>query len=454
MLNHSMKGAIKYGLALIITMMLSMWLGWSKTSWSMLTVTVLAVLDTYGYSAKKGHDRLLGTVIGTAVAFLMIGLFVQQRALFIASMTAFMWVCVYFQSHRRWAYTSNLAITVCVIIGSSISADSVSVISTAIIRMEETVLGVVVFSVVYRLVWPSLTDEAYFSKLQSELNDLQSLSALLKKGEHDSDEIAKLLSRVKKSADSLKELLSLPVEPNEYLFQHRKKLHSLTALIDDAIKIADQEASRHGSMVNSFYLGVLDELLEELARFVESRGETDITKSKDAKLAALPAMLLPKEKRLYFANLAACVMLTTFVLWIIMPVPMGVLFPTFAGIFAANVMAIPGKAVKYIMLIYVGIAAVLILQFVFIMPAMTEAWQILALYFVNAVFLFGMCDFLKVGALKALAGNVLVNVPSSAVEPVPSYNILSPLNLLVVLCLSLLIIEFYAKVFSIKAAQS
>lgn len=451
MLNPSMKAAIKYGLALILAMFCSMSLGWSKTSWSMLTVTVLATLEIYGYWAQKSRNRLYGTVIGTAVAFLIIGLFAQDRVMFIASLTAFLWVCVYYQSHRSLGYMFNIAITVCLIISSSVSADSASVINTAILRMQDTVLGVVVFSLVYRLVWPTSTDEAYIKRAQTGLADLQTLSTLLKADKPDFEEISKLNASVKKTSNGLKELLSLPVEDSDFLSRHRERLVELSTVVDNASKIVDQASSGEMTNVSELDLQVLDELTEKVRGFLESKGDVPLHHINKRSLSALPKMSLPKEKRIFFANIAACVTVTAFALWIYMPVPNGVLFPTLASVLAANILAIPGKAVKYIMLFYTIIAAFLLLQYIFIMPALTEVWQILALYFCNAVLLWRLCDILKMSPLKALAGNILVNIPASAVELVPSFNIQGPLNMIVMLFMSLLLIEFYSKVFSIKA---
>lgn len=451
MLNPSMKAAIKYGIALVIAMFCSMWLGWSKTSWSMLTVTVLATLEVYGYWAQKSRNRLYGTVIGTAVAFLIVGLFAQDRVMFIASLTAFLWVCVYYQSHRTLGYMFNIAITVCLIISSSVSADSASVINTAILRMQDTILGVAVFSLVYRLVWPTTTDEAYVKRARAGLTDLQMLSTLLKADIPDFEEVTKLTARVRNTSIGLKELLSLPVEDSDFLSRHRERLVELSTVVDNASKIVEQVSSGETTNISEFDLQVLDELTEKVRDFLENDGGASMHHVNKRSLSALPLMSLPKEKRVFFANIAACVTVTAFGLWIYMPVPNGVLFPTLAGVLAANILTIPGKAVKYIMLFYTIVASFLLLQYTFIMPAMTEAWQILALYFCNAVLLWRLCDILKVSPLKALAGNILVNIPASVVEAVPSYNIESPLNMIVMLFMSLLLIEFYSKVFAIKA---
>ncbi|QIA64875.1 hypothetical protein GT360_15020 [Vibrio astriarenae] len=451
MLNPSMKAAIKYGLALILAMFCSMWLGWSKTSWSMLTVTVLATLEIYGYWAQKSRNRLYGTVLGTAVAFLLIGLFAQERVMFIASITAFLWICVYYQSHRTLGYMFNIAITVCLIVSSSISAESASVINTAILRMQQTMLGIVVFSFVYKFVWPTSTDEAYIDEAQAGMKELQELSIELKKEALDVERVSDLAGKLKKHADNVKTLLSLPVEYSDFLSHHRERVVALVAAIDNASKIASQLCSDKNQKISRLDMEVFDELVEEVRSFVESRGSVQLHHINKGSLSSLSRMSLPREKRLYFANIAACVTVSAFMLWIYMPVPNGVLFPTLAGVLAANVLTIPGKAVKYIMLFYAITASFLLLQYVFVMPELTEAWQILLLYFCNAVLLWRLCDYLKLSPLKALAGNILVNIPASAVGLVPSYDVQGPLNMILLLFMSLLLIEFYAKVFSIKA---
>lgn len=227
------------------------------------------------------------------------------------------------------------------------------------------------------------------------MKGLQELSIEFKKEQFDSEKVGHLAEKLKKHADSVKTLLSLPVEYSDFLSHHRERVVALVAAIDNASKIANQLCSAENQKVSHLDVEVFDELVEEVKSFVESRGSVRLHHINKGSLSSLSRMSLPREKRLYFANIAACVTVSAFMLWIYMPVPNGVLFPTLAGVLAANVLTIPGKAVKYIMLFYAITASFLLLQYVFVMPELTEAWQILLLYFCNAVLLWRLCDYLK-----------------------------------------------------------
>jgi uncharacterized membrane protein YccC len=78
MLSHSNKEASKTGLALSLTLLTVHWFGWKKTSRAMLTAFVLSLTDVYGYSVLKSQNRVVGTIIGSLVAFVILSLLSQE----------------------------------------------------------------------------------------------------------------------------------------------------------------------------------------------------------------------------------------------------------------------------------------------------------------------------------------------------------------------------------------
>ncbi|MCL1143815.1 FUSC family protein [Shewanella gaetbuli] len=454
MLNSSMKEAIKFGLALILTMLISMWLGWAKTSWSMLTVMVLATTDTYGYSALKGRNRLYGTAIGSAVAFILIALFSQDRVLFIASLGMFLWFCVYMSSHKKRGYMYNIAITVCLIISSALATDSATVFNTAILRMQDTFLGIICFSLVYRLVWPKKTESAYMSTASGMQSTLVKVKGIVEKCQPMSaDDIASInddINSLKQDVNKLNELLTLPYGDSVLFRSYRNNVELQAKLLNEAVSVSEQAVINLDNQNKHKLISKLNELLSDIENVSFTSHTTESKGFFTGHVYDAESYSIPKDKRINFANIALSVLVTAFAMWIYMPIPGGALFPTLAAVLAANVMTIPGKAVKHIMLVYVVIALILLLQFVFIMPKLTEAWQLFLLYFTNAVVIWRGCDVLNLSPLKALAGNILVNIPGGATELTPSYNILGPLTMIVLLMLALMIIEFYSRLFTAR----
>ncbi len=147
------REAVKTGLALSIACGLALAMGWSNPYWAGLAVAVVS-MPTVGESINKGVHRLLGTLLGGIVGIVCVSLFPQDRWAFIGLLSLVMGFCAYRITVSRYVYFWFITCYVAILIGANVSGGSQHVFYTAMVRMEETALGIVVYAIVSIFLWP------------------------------------------------------------------------------------------------------------------------------------------------------------------------------------------------------------------------------------------------------------------------------------------------------------
>jgi uncharacterized membrane protein YccC len=118
-------------------------------------------LSTVGESINKGLLRLSGTLLGSLAAITLIALFPQDRWLFLICMSVYIGFCTFMMSGTsRWYfwYLAGLSAPLLALAGG---ANAPNDFQTVILRTEETTLGILSYSLVWLLIWPSSTGEVF-----------------------------------------------------------------------------------------------------------------------------------------------------------------------------------------------------------------------------------------------------------------------------------------------------
>ena len=153
-LSTRSKEAIKTALAMVITYGIALAMDWDKPFWAGFSV-IFCSLATAGESIDRGIQRVVGTLIAGVVTLALLALFPQDRWLFLLSMSAFIALCTYrLSSGSRFFFiwfAAGFTVPILAILGGGLAP---STFDTVILRAEQTVLGVVVYSLVAILLWP------------------------------------------------------------------------------------------------------------------------------------------------------------------------------------------------------------------------------------------------------------------------------------------------------------
>ena len=157
-LNIRTKDAIKTALAMTIAYGIALSMDWPNPHWAGFAVAFIS-LSTVGQSLNKGLMRMAGTLLAAAFSLTLIALFPQERWWFLLILSSFVGLCTYLMGGSRRQYFWNVAGFVSLIVCMSSVPATENAFDVAVIRIMETGLGILVYTLVTVLVWPTGTRE-------------------------------------------------------------------------------------------------------------------------------------------------------------------------------------------------------------------------------------------------------------------------------------------------------
>ena len=451
------KEAIKVGIAVATTILVAFWIGWDKSYWSAITVFIVAANETYSHSIRKGRNRLLGTLLGVCVATFLLFQFPQDKFLFTLFYTSFLAFSVFMSVHKRYGYAFRTAFLVCTVIATVGGFNPETTFALSILRIQETVLGVVVYSAVFRFIWPKKTEDIFFEEVAlSAQHSRKKLHLITHEQSWEATpeflkdlevETTGQITRLNK----LNEILALPLTDSTRL-AHEKSYWRLVikALLQFemlmTLKLAgkeiDQSVILNGAKILSESLYSAKGSHDELMQWCD-QSEVNYPTNK----APISAFEVPLKQRLIFTSKAVSIFLTSFAMWIYLPVPGSYMMPMVAAIFAVVLSPLPNKAIKHTAVGSAIWGFLFIAQYALIMPLLTQAWQLAILYFINGVVIWKVSEAPEMQAQKALAGNLSVVLCMGALQLTPSYEITTPMMMLILMFITLGIIHFYNRLY-------
>lgn len=182
-LSTNAKESIKTALAITIAFGIALSMNWDNPYWAGFAVAFVS-LSTVGQSFNKAAMRMFGTLVGVVVALLLIALFPQERWLFMASLSVYVGICTYLMTGPKRQYFRNVSGFVCVLVCMDGGADPVNAFETAVLRAEETGLGILLYSLVVILLWPVSSSKDFSqSSANSHRQYCQASFAMLRGGD-------------------------------------------------------------------------------------------------------------------------------------------------------------------------------------------------------------------------------------------------------------------------------
>lgn len=163
MLSMRFKEAFKTALAMVIAFGVAMALDWEEPVWAGVAVAVIS-LPTIGQSLNKAAMRMLGTLVAVLVALALLVAFPQDRWGFITAIALYFGLCTYLAGGNRYQYFWQVCGFVCLIVAFAAIQAPGDGFRIAVLRAQETGLGILVYSLVAMILWPvssrSLFDDA------------------------------------------------------------------------------------------------------------------------------------------------------------------------------------------------------------------------------------------------------------------------------------------------------
>jgi len=163
MLTTRFKESFKTALAMTIAYGIALSMDWDRPYWAGFAVAMIS-LATVGQSLNKGAMRMLGTLMAVAVALAIIALAPQSRWFFMLLLSAWVGFCTYMMAGTKrqyfWQVGGFVSVIICM---DSAPPDAINAFDTAILRAEQTGLGILVYSLVAVLLWPSNSGKDFFA---------------------------------------------------------------------------------------------------------------------------------------------------------------------------------------------------------------------------------------------------------------------------------------------------
>jgi uncharacterized membrane protein YccC len=235
MLSRKAKESIKTALAMTIAYGIALSMDWDKPYWAGFAVAFIS-LATVGLSLNKAALRVVGTIVATAIALLLIALFAQDRWPFMLALSIWVFLCTYMMGSVKYSYFWYVSGFVCVVICMGAGPDPVHAFEIAVLRSQETGLGILVYSLVALLLWPvsSRADfEDSVGKLAATQHQLYLSYFALMSGKGNPEEAQSLSAQYIHDKSRFNELLTAAESDSQEVREMRPTWRRYRALVGD-----------------------------------------------------------------------------------------------------------------------------------------------------------------------------------------------------------------------------
>jgi len=140
----------------LIALLIAFTFNLDQPQWALLTVFIVAQPQS-GLVLAKSFYRIIGTFIGASVALLFVGLFAQERVLFLGALSLWVGLCTFGSQYVRnfAAYSFVLSGYTTAIVGIPGALDAGHAFYVATARVTEISLGIIVTATVSHIILPN-----------------------------------------------------------------------------------------------------------------------------------------------------------------------------------------------------------------------------------------------------------------------------------------------------------
>lgn len=169
-----------YIIKVLIACLLAMWLSLrfelDQPRTAMLTVAIVMQSRT-GMVFAKSYYRLLGSIVGIIVSFVLVAMFAQERVLFLLSMAIWIGFCtagsMVFRHHQSYAFVLA-GYTIC-IVGLPATIYPELTFSIGVTRISEIMIGLISASLISDLIFPQRMGEVLTAAVRRRFKDFSDL---------------------------------------------------------------------------------------------------------------------------------------------------------------------------------------------------------------------------------------------------------------------------------------
>ncbi|MFA0085737.1 FUSC family protein [Vibrio sp. 10N.261.51.F12] len=173
-MNNNTKFATKVAVSLTLAYLIPFGLGWPQASTAATTVMLIASVGGQRESLEKGTLRVLGTVVGAVIGLLLVGLFAQERLLYMLSVSVIVSFIFYFRNAYQKDPTLFMLTGVMTLMTSN-GGDATGAFIYGVDRAYMTIFGVVVYTLVGTYLFPNKIEQNLREMTQTTLQTQRDL---------------------------------------------------------------------------------------------------------------------------------------------------------------------------------------------------------------------------------------------------------------------------------------
>ncbi|WP_445357257.1 FUSC family protein [Microbulbifer sp. ANSA002] len=157
-LSRNAKESIKIALALVIVYAIAMGINWEKPFWGAFAVIVCSQANL-GQSLNRAILWMLGTLFALLGGWIIVASFPQDRWLFMIALSVWVAGCVYILQRSKRQYFWMTCGYVILMLWDATGGDLSLSYEEGIFRIQESLLGIIVYGLVAVLIWPNCSRE-------------------------------------------------------------------------------------------------------------------------------------------------------------------------------------------------------------------------------------------------------------------------------------------------------
>lgn len=171
--DGSFRFSLKFGIAGILAVFVALMSRSHEPTWALFTVFVLMVAQYIGAVEEKSLLRIIGTVIGGLIGYLLTAAFEQDPLIYFGLLGLFVASTAAMFGQARYPYAFLLCAMTAVVVCSNGIAKPENSWLFMIWRIQEVVIGILSVLLVQSLLWPRYAADEFLLGLRALFRDLR-----------------------------------------------------------------------------------------------------------------------------------------------------------------------------------------------------------------------------------------------------------------------------------------
>ena len=228
--DPAIRYGLKFGLAGTVAVFIALYARLQEPTWALFTVFVLMTAQYVGAIAEKSIFRIIGTIVGAVIGYLLTGSLQQDPLIYLTLIGIVVGVSTAMFGQARYPYAFLLCGMTTVVVASNGLQNPQDSWEFMVWRVQEVSLGIVVTLVVQSVVWPRYARREFLENMRSGFRDVSGcLAAIL--SATNSEEAAAAAARAglfPERITTLRRLLEFGARESQHFLDRLPTYHELT----------------------------------------------------------------------------------------------------------------------------------------------------------------------------------------------------------------------------------